>query len=344
MVVAARAAAPVELGFRHMREPPEGFALDRLTQVLRQYWELDVRQLAYLAVGFGAHHWEAVTAGGTPYFLALHELGHPGQIPGALEQLEQALGAARWLETEARLEFVVGPVPDGSGAMCRRVAEMFALSVYRWLESEPLPQPDDARTAQLLARLHTVSQSNPTGIVRAEDFLIRHRAEVDDALRHLDTAWTTGPYAEACRQVIRCHLDGLGALMGYYDRGVEQARSSRPAWVISHGEPFGPNLIQTRDGTMHLVDWDSALLAPRERDLWEIPRDGLAWSVYLDLARVRVDEHILRLYRAWYDLAEIAVYVSRFRSPHSGDQNDRQSWDNLLMFLPSRERWPDVVA
>jgi hypothetical protein len=48
-----------------------------------------------------------------------------------------------------------------------------------------------------------------------------------------------------------------------------------------------------------------------------------------ELTSGRVDERMLRLYRAWYDLAETAVCVARFRSPHGGHQNDRQSWDNI---------------
>src|SRR5207302_1707394 len=33
------------------------------------------RELVYLPVGFGAHHWRAVDGAGTAYFLALHDLG-----------------------------------------------------------------------------------------------------------------------------------------------------------------------------------------------------------------------------------------------------------------------------
>jgi spectinomycin phosphotransferase len=38
------------------------------------------------------------------------------------------------------------------------------------------------------------------------------------------------------------------------------------SWVVTHGEPHRANVI--RDGQeLHLVDWDTTLLAPRERDL-----------------------------------------------------------------------------
>jgi spectinomycin phosphotransferase len=326
-----------------MREPPAGFATDQVTHALSRYWGLHLRRLEYLAVGFGAHHWQAIADNGTSYFLAVHELGRPGDVSSSLRRLEQALGTARWLESQPGLEYAVGPVPGASGAICRLMAESFALSVYRWLDGEPMRQPDDPRTGQLLARLHRISQPLPPGVAHVEDFVIPHREDLHTALADLDGVWTTGPYAEPCRQALRRHVEDVHALMADYDRAAARAVSSRSDWVVTHGEPFGPNLVQSADGQLYLVDWDSALLAPRERDLWEMPRDGPAWSAYLQLSGARLDDRLLRLYRAWYDLAETAVYVSLFRSPHRGDQNDRQAWDNFLVFLPSRERWPDLV-
>jgi hypothetical protein len=34
-------------------------------------------------------------------------------------------------------------------------------------------------------------------------------------------------------------------------------------WVITHGEPLGPHLLQCVDGRLQLVDWDSLLIASR---------------------------------------------------------------------------------
>src|ERR1700694_4599494 len=116
-----------------MKEPPADLVAAELVHPLRVYWGLEVSQLDHLAVGFGAHHWQATTPTRARYFLALHELGHAGSSvsyrTAALSRLQQALRAARWLETSAELDFVVGPVQDVWGTCCWPVSDRFALSL-----------------------------------------------------------------------------------------------------------------------------------------------------------------------------------------------------------------------
>jgi spectinomycin phosphotransferase len=190
-----------------------------------------------------------------------------------------------------------------------------------------------------LARLH----AGPTGRIRREDFRIPYRAALEHALRDLDQPWLTGPYAEEARDRLGRHRHGVQTLLDFYDGEAARASRSTAGWVVTHGEPFGPNLLHCRDGSLRLVDWDSVLVAPRERDLWELPRDGPTYTTYQQLVEAPIDESLLRLYRAWYDLAETAVYIALFRSPHQADQNAATSWDNFLFFMPTHTRWPDII-
>jgi spectinomycin phosphotransferase len=133
--------------------------------------------------------------------------------------------------------------------------------------------------------------------------------------------------------------------MRFYDQLAQRAASGpRSDWVITHGEPCGPNLLQSADGSLHLVDWDTVLLAPRERDIWELQTTTAGLDAYTAAAAAPIDDQRLRLYKTWYALAEIAVYPAVFRAQHAGDANDVTSWENFLMFLPTPERWPELDA
>jgi spectinomycin phosphotransferase len=173
-----------------VKEPPPGFDFALLQDALEQFWHLSIRQLEYCPVGFGAHHWRASTDSGD-LFLSLHELDLVGR--GGSDRavnfmlLERTLSTAKWLSRLAGLEFVVGPLQDRSGQVIRSLANRFVLSVYGWLDAEPIVDPDGARTAEIIARLHTVSSELPAGLAAAEDFAIPHRGALEDTLANLDT-------------------------------------------------------------------------------------------------------------------------------------------------------------
>jgi hypothetical protein len=158
----------------------------------------------------------------------------------------------------------------------------------------------------------------------------------------LDQAWNAGPYANVARERLRDAAAPTRALLGWYDDLASDMVSTRSDWVITHGEPYGPNLVRAKDGRLLLVDWDSVLVAPRERDLWELPPDGPAFRTYVQRAGISPRPVQLRLYRAWYYLAETAVYIHQFRHPHTGDNNDAEAWMNFLFHLPSYPDWPEL--
>jgi thiamine kinase-like enzyme len=297
-------------------------------------WGLRVADLEYLPVGFGAHHWRISAQDGRDYFLALHDLGE--HHDAVFDQLKRALDTAHWLQHARQLEFVLAPVRNQYENVAQRFSDDSALAVYPWLNCRPRPVLDGPDVADLLARLHASTRDMPTGLTSQEDFRIPWRTELEAALMDLDRFWDTGPYAELARVRLRQTAKGIRDLLDFYDRTATETLGSMRTWVITHGEPYGPNLVETDAGRTLLVDWDSALLAPLERDLWELPGSSVAFSTYSAITGTQPAPDRLRLYRAWYHLAETAIYTHQFRQPHRGNQNDATAWENFLEYLPTR--------
>ncbi len=113
--------------------------------------------------------------------------------------------------------------------------------------------------------------------------------------------------------------------------------------MITHGEPHAGNVMTTSSGLV-LVDWDTVLLAPPERDLWDMAdRDESALDHYARATGVQIDQDALSLYRLWYDLAEIGGYLALFHAPHSETADTAESWRNLRQLLHPAERWPALL-
>ena len=91
--------------------------------------------------------------------------------------------------------------------------------------------------------------------------------------------------------------------------------------------------MRTADGWL-LIDWDTALVAPPERDLWFFASgDGGMLDVYADATGVTPRLALLDLYRLRWDLADVAIDVSRFRRPHPGNAEDDRAWEFLTALI-----------
>lgn len=111
--------------------------------------------------------------------------------------------------------------------------------------------------------------------------------------------------------------------------GAEVVAGSQPDSVLCHGDPHLGNLLLGEEGHVWLVDWDDALLAPRERDLIFLLGGVLAFApvtaeqqqwFFAGYGRVDVDLVRVAYYqctRALVDLGDpaLAVLEVAWRSP-----------------------------
>ena len=112
--------------------------------------------------------------------------------------------------------------------------------------------------------------------------------------------------------------------------------------VITHGEPNAANALKIPAGLV-LVDWESALLAPPERDLWALAEsDPGLLGAYSAATGTAIDTDTLALHRMRYDLAEISLYLRWFRNSHDDTADAAEGWRNLQYFLRPAQRWPDL--
>ena len=137
----------------------------------------------------------------------------------------------------------------------------------------------------------------------------------------MSTLSATGIYGAAYR-LIDVSFAPVGALLAAYEVLARRVAARPERMVITHGEPHSANVLRMPAGYV-LVDWDTVLLAPPERDLWALAEsDPAIPAAYSAATGTAVDPDAMMLYRLWYDLAEIAGYICTFRAPHDHEDSD----------------------
>jgi spectinomycin phosphotransferase/16S rRNA (guanine(1405)-N(7))-methyltransferase len=324
--------------------PPDDLPESALVAALERCWGLLVGSISYRAVGWGSHHWEVRDTAGSRHWITVDDqvarrLSDGESLAVAFERLRAALAAATALRDSGRA-FVAAPVPAADGEPVVPLTDRFAVAVYPFLDGQSFKGGEYASTAHRFSVLDLITavHSAPAEASRralSDDFAIPCRDHLAAACDQAGRPRDSGPYAKRAARLVSQHAGALRAMLTRYDVMVAQAAAPDGRAVLTHGEPHAANSMLTADGWM-LLDWDTALVAPPERDLWDLdPGDGTILSAYAAATGVRARQDLLDLYRLRWDLTDIALAVGHFRRPHAGDANDDKTWW-VLTFLVDR--------
>ena len=331
---------------------PDDLPDESLRDVLLERWEFRAATLTYQAVGFGSHHWLAADASRGVVFVTVDDLvdklrSADDTTDASFGRLERAFAAALSLRQDTGLDFVVAPLPDVNSRVLARLGARYSMVVHPYVRGHRIgddgafARPDDRREVlDLLVALHAARASPP----RADDFAVPLAADLIEAMGEIAVPWRAGPYGTSARDLLATNAADLTALLGSYADLAARVSARPDRMVITHGEPHAANVLRTPRGLV-LVDWDTVLLAPPERDLWALTEaDPSIPAAYTAATGVVIDDDALALYRLWYDLAEIAGYVSLFRGSHGDTADTAEAWRNLRHFLQPAARWPGLLA
>lgn len=323
---------------------PDALVDDDVAAALEAGWGLAPAELHWVPVGFGSHHWSVVTASGERWFATaddLHQVRRHRDEPlaSARRRLEAALSTAMALRARG-LTFVVAPRPAREGSALHPVTERYVLAVYPHVDGRShswgayRSTTDRSAVVALLAALH---DTHVEGAL-PDDLVIDGRDTIDTALSDLHRPWDAGPFSGQSRSLLREHAAALGAALHRYDLLAAAVGRELERRVITHGEPHRANTITTADGPV-LVDWETTLLAPPERDLWFlVSEDASVTGDYEARTGRSVSLEAIELYRLKWDFSNIAEYLGRFRRPHATDADTECAWDSLREYLDPR-RW-----
>jgi spectinomycin phosphotransferase len=160
------------------------------------------------------------------------------------------------------------------------------LSVVPWVSDERAPA-GDLRPAHwrgygaVLAATHAAPITGDLAELPREDHT--HAAvgaatrRTDRRLRAVDDRTADG-WTRRVATRWRAAADDVASLLDQVDRLGAELRGRPADLVLCHGDPHLGNLLLGSDGRVWLIDWDDAVLAPRERDLMFVLGGGPAFA------------------------------------------------------------------
>lgn len=322
-----------------MLEPP---ALDEslLLACLRGEYGLEASELTFLPLGADVNTavYRARAAEGEVFFLKLRKAGFR-EIQAALPRFlyEQGIGAvippllARTGRAWARLDeyrLIFSPYIEGQDGYEARLSpdqwRAFGATL-RAVHAARLP-------AELAGQLPREAWS-PAGREQVLEFLAlaRDRVYPDPPARK-----TAALLRERQAEIRR--LVGLGEELA----ARLETRSLEP--VLCHGDLHAGNLHMPPGGDLFLVDWDDAILAPRERDLaliggcpaWSASADAAAF--YQGYGGPAPDREALAYFRCEREVQDIAAFCRELLLSEASGADREQSYQYLAgQFLPGGE-------
>jgi spectinomycin phosphotransferase len=319
------------------RQPPD-LAEDRIVAALRASFGIRVAALVLLPVGNDADSWayRVQAAPGPDWFLKLRSGANPTRgaaVPGYLHR--------------HGVPGVLAPLTTGTGSPYVLV-DRFALALYPMLEvrvgAEGGLSPAQWRQlGAVVRRVHAVPVTPELrALVGREAFRPTRRellAELEARLASPDD-----PVAGELAGFWRAHRDIIGRLIQRADvLGRRLARGSFPQ-VLCHADLHTWNVLVDGDQRPWLVDWDEAIMAPRERDLMfvvggiarDLVRPGDTGRFLQGYGDTRVDPRLLAYYRAAWAVQDIAAYAEQvLLAPGYGEAGRRAAVEGFKdLFAP----------
>jgi Ser/Thr protein kinase RdoA (MazF antagonist) len=179
------------------------------------------------------------------------------------------LDALREVELGVRIPI---PLRTRRGRLVARPADGEPVAVFEWLDGEPLadwpawPATVLASIGNGIARLHQAAARLP----RRRDVRM-HSGSLTRSVTAL--GWYADEHHQPDALVRDLLSDRLPALLEVRRVLREQNGSSGGPLVLCHTDLYADNLVVDESGSVGVLDWDEAALAPAEADFAVIARD-----------------------------------------------------------------------
>ncbi len=238
---------------------------------------------------------------------------------------------------------VIAPIPTLTGQLWTQVDE-FKLAVFPFIDGHngyetDLQDHHWVEFGRALKAIHTaLIPPAVLGRIQHETYSVRWRQEVRQILAQVEGTTFHDPVAAELAAFLNGQQAAISALVGRAEALAAVLQAHSQQLILCHGDIHAGNVLIDVDDHFYLVDWDTLILAPKERDLMFVG-GGLFMNrrspeqeealFYQGYGQTQIDPVALAYYRYERIVQDIAAFSSQILSTDDGE--DRANGLRLLM-------------
>lgn len=320
-----------------MLEKPD-LADERIAACLRETYDVPAAQIMFLPLGAdentAVYH---ITTDATTYFLKLRS--------GIFDETSVLL--PKFLHDQG-IRQIIPPLAAKTGQLWTNLGD-FKAFLCPFIDGQngyerPLTDDHWRELGATLRQIHTaVIPPTLTRHIRRETFSAQWRDVVRQALGEWVTAVYADPVARDCAAFLHSKREQITVLVTRTEQLAQTLRAETPAFTLCHADLHAGNVL-LNDQAFYVVDWDTLLFAPKERDLM-FAGAGLFGHgrspaeeerlFYQGYGETEVNLAALAYYRRERIIEDIAIYCQQLLLTHDGGADRAQSLYYLKSnFLP----------
>jgi spectinomycin phosphotransferase len=307
---------------------------EQLISCLRDDYGLRIVQVAFLPLGndLNTAVYRVVADNARPYFLKLRG--------GAFDETTVAI--PRLLSDQGMAQ-IIAPIATSAGQLWARV-DAFAVILFPFVAGQNGFEVDvtDRQRVELgaaLKRIHTAAlpESLRQRLPR-ETYAPYWRDLVRGfQARAEDTAFAE-PVAAQLAALLRAKRDVIDDLVQRAEQRASLLQTQSLEYVLCHADIHAANLLIHSNAALYIVDWDTLILAPKERDLmfvgaglddvWRSVREQALF--YQGYGETEIDPIALAYYRYERIVEDIAAYCEQLLLTDHGGQDREEGLRQLV--------------
>jgi len=303
---------------------------EKISACLQAEYGLLVATIAFLPLGadLGTAVYRVTAADGTAYFLKLRS--------GTFDETSVAL--PKFLSDQGIAE-IIAPLATSTGQPWANL-DAFTVILYPFVEGRNGYEIDLAdrhwiEFGAALKRIHTVTV--PPALIdriQSETYSPRWREIVKKSLARVETDLFDDPVAVELAAQLKAKRAEILDLVARAERLAQELQAQPPEHVVCHADLHAGNILIDASGAFYLVDWDTLIRAPKERDLMYAGggqfRDTRTPQQEEDLfyqgyGQTSIDQRALAYYRYERIIEDIAVECEQIFSAVGGSEDRAQA-------------------